>query len=147
MSSNPKVVCVAALVLLACGDKSTAGSNECASLQGTYQGSYSVHGGDCPAGTEYEASSVSVYVRMESGRFYLSAAGESCRGKLDGCELSTLAGVCDGVGGIGDKQYANLSRVAFGAGGSLTITGINKMSTTGKQCIMQVAFSGQKTSD
>jgi hypothetical protein len=141
-------LCAVSLVLIACSDDSSATSNACASLAGTYQGSYAVTGGDCPAGTEYEPSSVSVQVTMTNGRFYLSAAGQSCNGTLDSaCQTSTLAGVCDGTVGIGTKSYANLSRVAFGAGGSLAVTGINKTPTTTEQCVMQVSFTGQKTAD
>lgn len=136
-----------ALVLMACNGDSSSASEECASVEGTYQGDYSVQGGDCPANTEFEPSSGSVQVTMTNGRFYLSAAGQSCSGTLVACQQSALAGVCNGELTIGAKQYVDLSRVAFGAGGSLVVTGINRMSTSGKQCVMKVSFSGQKTAN
>lgn len=136
------------LVLIACSSGSSGASNECEDREGTYEGRYSADSSDCPAGTDYEPTSVSIRVTITNGRFYLSAAGQSCSGALDACGASTLAGVCDGTTMIGSKAYPNVSRVAFGAGGSLAVTHVNVTpQNSKKQCVLDVSFIGEKTSD
>ncbi|APR80381.1 Hypothetical protein A7982_05728 [Minicystis rosea] len=144
-----RVSSIALLVMLsACGGKGSTEDDACASVEGEYSGTYSVVSqGDCGPEDTFESTSATVDVIVTSGSVYLTAANESCQGELSStCTETTLAGVCDGVIGIGGQEYPNLSRIVFGAGGSLLVTNINKMpSNTQNQCVLQVQFLGQKT--
>jgi hypothetical protein len=138
----------AVVTLAGCGGKDASNADVCSSVEGQYSGKYSVASqGDCGPDDTYETNDVTVDVFVTNGSVYLSAAGESCQGALSPtCAGTTLAGVCSGIVGIGDRQYPNLSRVAFGAGGSLLVANINKMpSNSQTQCMLQVQFIGEKT--
>jgi hypothetical protein len=140
------VVGLASSLYAGCGGShSTAGA--CDDRNGTYQGTYTVALGDCPLGSTYEASSPSVHATMAGDTFYVIAAEVSCTGTLVACGQSSLAGICGGVTKIGAKQYPDVSRVVFGADGSVAVTGIHKMPSNGKQCILDVSFIGQKTAN